>query len=140
MLRNYFPFYELALRMAALLSRAELRKGSVYSSHREIADDDPDAGRFRELLSAIQLACDNHGLTHTSKLAARTIAKGTPHNYLDIFHALDHLKDSLKDELEDELFFRIPAQRKDYFERDNLFGAEVLAAFPSCSRDIRKAG
>jgi hypothetical protein len=140
MLRNYFPFYDLALRLAALLSRAELLKGSVYSTHREIADDDPDARSFRELLSAIQLACDNHGLTHTSKLAARTIAKCPLRSYGDIFHALDHLKDSLKDELEDELIFRIPAQRTDYFENDNLFGSEVVTAFPSCSRDIRKAG
>jgi hypothetical protein len=137
MLRNYFPFYEIALRLQALLSHASLLKSS---SHRDMSQNDPDSKSFRELLDAIQLACGNHGLTHTSKLAARAIARFPPGSYADLFHELNHLHDSLSGELEDESIFRIPPQRKDYFEADNLFGSEVAAAFPSCARDIQKAG
>lgn len=53
---------------------------------------------------------------------------------------LNHLNDSLSSELEKEAIFRIPAERKNCFERDELFGPKVAIAFPSCDRDIRKAG
>src|SRR6202030_2363612 len=40
--------------------------------------------------------------------------------------------------------FRVEIQhainRKDYFEQDELFGSKVATDFPSCERDIRKAG
>jgi hypothetical protein len=136
-LRNYFPFYEIALRLQALLTRADILK---TGSSRDLSKNDPDCSRFRELLDAIQQACGDHGLTHTSKLATRGIARFPPGSYTDLFHELNHLNDSLSGELEDESIFRIPPQRKDYFERDDLFGSEVDTAFPSCAWDIRKAG
>jgi hypothetical protein len=51
-----------------------------------------------------------------------------------------NLNDSLSHELETEAVFRIPPKRKDYLERDDLFGPEVATAFASCERDIRNAG
>ena len=39
-----------------------------------------------------------------------------------------------------EAVFRIAPEQKDYFERNDLFGPEVAAAFPSCERDVRNAG
>ena len=53
---------------------------------------------------------------------------------------MNHLNDSLSGELEDESIFRIPPERKDYFEQDDLFGSDVGGAFRSCARDIQKAG
>ena len=61
MLRNYFPFYEIALRLGVLLSRAGLLKSG---SQRDISKNDPDSKALRELLDMTQLACDSHGLTH----------------------------------------------------------------------------
>lgn len=140
MLRDYTPFYKIALRLQDLLTRARLFKTSSYSSSRDISEDDPDIKSFRELLDAIHQACENHGLTHTAKLAIRVIARFPPKTYGDIFNELNHLNDSLSGELEDESIFRIPPERKDYFEQDDLFGSEISVAFPSCTRDIRKAG
>jgi hypothetical protein len=137
MLRNYFSFYEIALRLQALRGHVELLKSS---SHHDMSKNDPYAKSFRELLDAIQLACDNHGLTHTSKLAARVIGRFSPGSYTDIFHEVNHLNDSLIGELEEESIFRIPPGRKGYFERNDLFGSDVGAAFPTCARDIQKGG
>jgi hypothetical protein len=57
-----------------------------------------------------------------------------------MFVDLDHLNGSLITELKKEAVFRIPPERKDYFERSDLFGPKVADAFPSCGRDIRMAG
>jgi hypothetical protein len=51
-----------------------------------------------------------------------------------------NLNDSVSHELEKEAVFRVAPERKDYFEQDAPFGPKVSAAFPSCERDIRKAG
>jgi hypothetical protein len=58
----------------------------------------------------------------------------------EMFFQLNHLNDSLSSELERESIFRIPPERRDYLERGNLFGPKVATAFPSCARDIQKAG
>jgi hypothetical protein len=50
------------------------------------------------------------------------------------------LDDSLSSELDKERVFRVPSERKDYFEQNDLFGPKVAAAFPSCEWDIRQAG
>jgi hypothetical protein len=73
-------------------------------------------------------------------LTIRVLNKGTPATYGDIFSEMTHLKDSLSHELEREAVFRIPYERKDFYEREDLFGSKVSAAFPSCMRDIQKAG
>src|ERR1700686_558244 len=125
MLRDYSPFYKIALRLQDILSRASLFRTSNLYSTRDISKNDPDVESFRELLDAIQQVCNNHGLTHTAKLAVRVIARFPPKTYPDLFHELNNLNDSLNGELEDESIFRIPPVRKNYFEQDDLFGSEV---------------
>jgi hypothetical protein len=73
-------------------------------------------------------------------MAKRALNRPMPQTYADLFPELDHLNDSLSHELEKEAVFRVPPERKHYFEQTDLFGPEVAAAFPSCERDIRKAG
>jgi hypothetical protein len=60
--------------------------------------------------------------------------------YAILFADLNHLDGALSTELKKEAVFRIPPERKECFEQDELFGPKVAAAFPSCERDIRKAG
>jgi hypothetical protein len=79
------------------------------------------------------------GLTPTHEMAKRLIDKGPPEIYT-MFVDLDHLDGSLITALKKEAVFRIPLERRGFFERDKLFGPKVAAAFPSCDRDIRKAG
>lgn len=84
--------------------------------------------------------CADFALTHTSELARRANSKPPPKINHQVLSVLDTLNDSLTNELEQEAIFRIPAARKQYFEQDELFGPNVAAAFPSCARDIRRAG
>ncbi len=137
MLQNYFPFYKIAGDLHGLLGRATLQKSSEYKRASKVWDH--EAPQYESLLAAIQKACEEHGLLHTAELAKRA-AERTAETYDDVHHQLIHLNDSLTSELEQESIFRIPPARKDYYEQDELFGPEVAAAFPSCARDIRKAG
>jgi hypothetical protein len=132
MLRSYFPIYQIALDLEGLRSSAELLKGAKVLPPRD--------AEFRVLLETIERECLDHGLTHTSELAKRVISRPSPETYDHMFSELNHLNDSLISELRKELIFRIPPELKDYFERDDLFGSKVATAFPSCVRDIQKAG
>jgi hypothetical protein len=138
MLKSYFPIYQIALELQKLRSEAELRKsgpaflsGGMQEYHKR---------DFNDLLERITQECPNYGFTHTAELAKRPLARPLPETYGEIFLVLTHLDDSLSNELEKEAVFRIPPERKGYFEQDELFGPKVAAAFPSCARDIQKAG
>ena len=102
--------------------------------------DKTNAKSFQFLLKAIQRECLALGLTPTHEMAKRLIDKGPPEIYTVMFVDLDHLDGSLITALKRVAVFRIPLERKGFFERDKLFGPKVAAAFPSCERDIRKAG
>jgi hypothetical protein len=132
MLRTYLPIYQIAAKLQKLRSRSELMKRS--------APYDPDIQAFHEVLGAIQRDGRDHGLTHTADLARRANDRPEPESYGDMLAALDHLNDSLNSELEEEAIFCIPRDRKEFFEQGELFGPEVATAFPSCTRDIQRAG
>jgi hypothetical protein len=131
MLQNYLPFYEISRDLGEQRQKASLLKGSCY---------DPDKKNFTGLLESIKLHCMDFGLTHTANLAGRALLRALPQTYEELFRELDVFNDALTGDLEDESIFRIPPERKDYFENTGLFGPAVGTAFPSCERDIRKAG
>jgi hypothetical protein len=136
MLESYFPIYQLARDLQALRTEAKSWRGlkttkNIYES---------DAGDFQALLTSIHQKCSDYGFTHTSDLAKRLIDRSPPETYAVMVSAIDHLNDSLSHELEKEAVFRIPPERKTYFQHKDLFGPEVATAFPSCGRDIEKAG
>jgi hypothetical protein len=135
MLFNYSPLYKIAQSLQSLQTVGLLFKDSV---HKDISKD--ESKRFVAVLEEVQQRCPEYGLNYTSDMAKRISEKSAPETYADLFSELDHLNGSLIYELNKESLFRIPSERKDYFERDDLFGAEVATAFPSCERDIRKAG
>jgi len=134
MLQSYLPIYQIALDLEALLAPCEL----LRYSNREVSQSDTD--HFRTLLEAIMRECPNHGCVHTADLAARILRRPLPKSEVELISALNHLNDSLTGELEKEAIFRIPQERKTYYEQNNLFGEKVSTAFPSCDRDIQKAG
>jgi hypothetical protein len=100
---------------------------------------DQHAQKYKDLLAAILKACAEHGLSYTADIVARA-ARREVKTYGDLSHELTHLDDLLTSELARESIFRIHPDRKDYYEQDDLFGPAVATAFPSCARDIRKAG
>jgi len=135
MLHSYLPIYEIAIELQKLRRTAALYKDG-YSSKL----DKSDAERFQSLLKAMQRDCLALGLIPPHEMAIRLIDKGTPESHAIMFADLDHLDGSLKTALKKEAVFSITPERKDYFEQDDLFGPKANAAFPSCERDIRKAG
>lgn len=137
MLRSYFPIYEVARHLEALRHDAEFfMRGSNPS--REVLP--ADANAFCLLLEEIARVCPEYGLTHTSDLAVRVSARKPLKTYAELFVVLNDLNDTISNELEKEAIFRIPPERKSYYERDDLFGQKVHDVFPSCARDIQKAG
>jgi hypothetical protein len=137
MLRNYFPFYQIARDLQELLGTATTLKSTNYGPATRFLGT--DGAKFNDLLATIRKACVEHGLSHTADMAKRA-AQREATTYDDVYHSLTHLNDSLTSELEREAIFRIAPERKGYFEHDDLLGPEVTAAFQSCTRDIRNAG
>jgi hypothetical protein len=99
-----------------------------------------DANSFRLLLNAIRHECSALELIPPQEMAERLLDKDPPKNYGAMFVDLNHLDGSLSAALRKEAVFRISPERKEYFERTDLFGPKVADAFPSCERDIQKAG
>ena len=136
-LRSYLPIYEFALSLGSLKESTAILKGSgSYSSKVSTSD----AERLRDLLAMISRECPKHGLVHTSDMAGLASGRTPPATYLELFQLLNHLNDALSNELSKEAIFRIPPDRKEYYDRDELFGPKVHVAFPSYARDIQKAG
>jgi hypothetical protein len=137
MLETYFPIYQLGQKLHGLRRDAQVRKDfPAYST--DVQKYDSDA--FRVILERITQICPDYGFAHTAELAKRSLDRPLPETYAEIFSALTYLDDSLSSKLEKESVLRIPPERKSYFEQDELFGPKVVTAFPSCERDIRKAG
>lgn len=61
-------------------------------------------------------------------------------DYSTIISELRHLSHALLSELNELAYLEVPAAKKSYLDRENLFGEEVSAAFPSAIDDIRAAG
>jgi hypothetical protein len=133
-LQSYSTIYKIGLELQRMLRSAEVFRGARTHLYPQ------DAEAYDALLQTIQRECSNYGLPHTSELAKRVIDRPSPKTNDQMFHELTDLNDSLINELERESIFRIPPERKEYFERNDLFGAKVATAFPSCARDIQKAG
>lgn len=137
MLLNYFPIYEIILDLQKLRVPAGLYIDSNIAGR---AINEFESRAFRALLEKIQRECPPLGLMQPSEIAESINGRPTPATYRELYIELTHLSDSLGRELKKEGIFRIPPDRKLYFEQDALFGPKVADAFPSCERDIRGAG
>lgn len=137
MLLSHFPIYELTvdLQKIRVIADRYLASGIGVGPMNDFEVRD-----FRGLLAKFQRECPPLGLTQTSEIAESIDGRSTPATYRELSIELAHLGDSLGRELKKEGIFRIPPERKNYFEQDALFGPEVATAFPSCAKDIAKAG
>ena len=133
MLQSYFPIYQIAIDLQQLRRTAE-----VYEHTRKDLDD-TDTRKLAALLESIQRECLALSLIPPHEMASRLIERG-PRTYATLVFDLDHLDGSLNSELKKEAVFRIRPELKEFYERDHLFGENVSISFPSCERDIRKAG
>jgi hypothetical protein len=136
MLRTYLPIYRIGLQLEELRYPAELRRGTV-SAAEELTSWNTDP--LNVFLKMVQQECRDHGLIYTSELAGRILEK-PPKTYGEMLSELDHIDGLIGSELAKEGIVRIPPERTGHFEQAELFGPEVSKAFPSCARDIERAG
>src|SRR6202047_3103251 len=137
MLLNHFPIYEITVDLQKLRVIAERYLASGIGDG---PINDTESRQFRALLEKVRRECPPLGLIQTSEMAESIDGRPTPATYREFCIELTHLGDSLGRELKREGIFRIHPDRKSCFEQNALFGPDVAAAFPSCERDIRKAG
>jgi len=137
MLLNHFQIYEITVDMQKLRVIADRYLASGIGDG---SINDTESGQFRALLEKVQRECPPLGFQQTSEIAESIAGRPTPAGYRELSIELAHLGDSLGRELKKEGIFRIHPDRKKYFDQTNLFGPEVTAAFPSCTRDIQKTG
>ena len=135
MLHNFTPLFEIGQELGRLLEKAKLL---CSGGNKSLYDN--DATNFRGVVENIQRECDNFGFRHTGRLAASILNRFPPDTYPDLVQQLIVLNVALSGEMEEEGLVRIPYDRVNYFEQADLFGPEVAAAFPSCKRDIERAG
>jgi hypothetical protein len=142
MMWRFFPLIEIEIELRDLLNNANLNKGSSSSSYHENKQlASWDIKKVQVFMEKLRRLCQDYKLAHSFDVVDRIMRKQKPYdNYSHLFYELTHLDDMLRLELEKEVIIRIPQERINYYENDELFGEKVAAAFPSCTRDIRKAG
>jgi len=146
MLKAYATgFYKIAIdlermRVFAGVSAAKSKINSVTQAD------------FEKVLASMKVECKNLELNHTlsmvlsiesnyrNKVAETDSYFSKGYTESDLFHDLDTLNMSFINELGSDLIFRIAPSKIDYFEKDDLFGAEVTISFPSAVEDVRNAG
>ena len=133
------------------LALQELRIHAGFSS-RDGEVDKFDRPNILNFLAALKAECRNLELTHTlnmtlgieekyqRKTSPSVFSYRDKYTYSDLVNDLDALDISFTSELREELIFRLPSERKNYFEKDDLFGSEVTSAFPSAVENVRNAG
>jgi hypothetical protein len=125
MLGTYYPIYQIALALQALRGKADLMRDTNYGT--EVREHDAKA--YQALIKSIQDHCLLYGFGYTADLAKRLASRPAPQNCGDLYSALCHLDDSLSHQLESEGIYRVPAERKGYFEQVSLFGPRWLRRF-----------
>jgi len=95
---------------------------------------------LREFASEVSQRCAELGLRvskghvdHIHKNAARLTNK-------QVASEIEHLDRTIRLEMENHLFFFMPPNQADYYDKSELMGADVLAKFPDLRYDIVEAG
>jgi len=145
MLKRYaFSFYGVVVRIEELRNWARLlaENSSSYSAPTK-ADKTKREGMIAAL-KEMRTECENLDLTHTSSLISfaesEVQRKGDDYTYADMLKELDTLSFSFATELRRNGCFRIATEKDRYFQKNELFGALVNSAFPSCADEIEHAG
>lgn len=141
MLKRYaFSFYEVVSRLEALRASARVYEGTTYL--KELYDH--ARKDLLNCLSEMRAECDKLTLVNTSNLISHfeseVIRKGKDYTYNDLGNSLGTLSHSFSAELRKHFFFGIQDDKNKYFQNDDLLGAKVNTAFPSCVAEGRDAG
>jgi hypothetical protein len=143
MLKRYaFGFYEVITSLEKLRNKANLYAYGSYSRKSEV--DVFDRAAINKALLDMHKQCELLDIVATPDLIlfmqSEIHRKGDDYNYNDLLKDVETLSFSFTNELRKRFFFRIPDNRQEYFQKDDLFGLEVSVAFPSSVREITSAG
>jgi hypothetical protein len=143
MLKRYaFSFYEVTIRIEGLRRDANIWAGNEYSRPKKV--DDHLLKALTSTLEEMAAECIKLDLTHTPDLIShinlQVDLKGDNYTFGDMLNHLETLASSFVTELRKNSCFRIVIEKGKYFQEDDLFGAKVNAAFPSCVDEIKNAG
>jgi hypothetical protein len=143
MLERYaFSFYEVVIRLEKLRNIAAAYASSSYGATSKPYKWDREG--MSESLLAMHKECEVLDLASTADLimfmGSELQRKGEDYNYNDLLKDVETLSFSFANDLRKRFFFRIPDNKQDFFQKDDLFGVEVTQAFPSCGDNIRNAG
>jgi len=87
-----------------------------------------------ESLLTMRKECEILGIDPTSDLISfmesELRRKGEDYNYNDLLKDVETLSFSFANDLRKRFFFRIPDNKQDYFQKDDLLGAEASRSFP----------
>ena len=140
--RYAFGFYEVALRLGELRRVARLYASSPSSATNRL--DGSERTRMSKSLMAMSKECENLGLVATfdliSFMKSECDRKGEDYNYNDLQNDIETVSFSFSNELRKRFFFGIADDKKDYFQKADLFGPQVSSAFPSSAVEIQSAG
>jgi hypothetical protein len=144
MLKRYaFSFYGVVVRIEELRNWARLLAQSNSYSAPTKADKTKREGMIA-CLKEMRAECENLDLTHTASMISfaesEVQRKGDDYTYADMLKELDTLSFSFAEELRRNSCFRIANEKDGFFQKDDLFGARVNIAFPSCATEIQNAG
>jgi len=98
----------------------------------------PEPSAVAGKLSALQLACAEHGLKITEQKCVRIMEKCTtnPVTYRAIVGDLKELRERLEDELRSHVFFHLTPQEAEIYEKPVLHWNTVITRFPKTKTDI----
>jgi hypothetical protein len=144
MLKRYsFSFYEVVKQIEELRNWARLFSSRTSYSAPEKADKDKRE-RMSAALKEMRAECNTLELAHTASLVtfaeSEIKKKGDDYTYIDMSKDLDTLSFSFTEELRRNSCFLVANEKNKYFQIDDLFGAKVDAAFPSCADEVTNAG
>ena len=95
-----------------------------------------------EMLGELEAVCNEVGLVmmQPQPRRVRKCLDDLGVTYTQLIPVVRPLRERVIDELEGKLFFFVPAEHADYYQKEKQFGPEVETRFPGAIDDISEAG
>jgi len=144
MLKLYATLYvNIGSHINEILNRCLAATGSgsgVMTIPSDLSTEDLDY--FKKTIKLIRKECEAHGFSATEESLEYFDVRfeGSLPSYGEVKEFFIHLGYTFTGELNQHLFVQIPLEKKGYFNRDDLFDAEVNAKFPKVASDTKSAG
>lgn len=104
-------------------------------------EESPEESIFAKNLNHVRERCTKIGLTVSIHCVDHILAAvSKPVTSRKVLALIDQLGLTIAWEMQERLFMFIPPQRAERYDKEELFGSEVKASFPSATFDIKESG